>query len=427
MWPAEFFLTAGGADRKTKKHILKRPSASAEQNGADDERAVRLTTIFTMCPECQTGSLHAHETRPGVLIGFHKHRKFEIVAQRCNRKACRAMVLYHYLASSGKRTNLAKMSDLTDGVLMVRPGVAFDLEYVRYHAGLHFRAFVSARSVAWVHEETFGEVPSPDSFRRDLLLAILLFRTMSELGPLGLERSIHVVSRSSRQRVDVDADAIEVFKKNLHNEVFLGKHPNNVTEISIDGNEKVALKGCAMVRKRSGRPSTRSDKNCRENGWLMAVDPRTQRVLGVRPMDVPENNAMVKDLLSNILPACPMANCVVYDRMCRVDKALKADGGFKQVKFFCTDRFHGRGHHHSCPCSPQHNTRIDRRLRGVNTSASERVFSSDTQFFLVLVYCKLHNQVLDQARHDNHLPPLSVVMKRPSRPYPCRSANEQES
>ena len=69
------------------------------------------------------------------------------------------------------------------------------------------------------------------------------------------------------------------------------------------------------------------------------------------------------------------------------------------------DIWHGCKHRNTCPRSPRHIRRLKKRLQGVNTSCSERVFSwfrnyartldkmePTVLYFLVLLFTKTHNE-----------------------------------
>ena len=96
------------------------------------------------------------------------------------------------------------------------------------------------------------------------------------------------------------------------------------------------------------------------------------------------------------------------------------------------DKFHGKMHSRTCPCNPWHRPDLASRIRKVNTSVAEQIFAwfrgyaatfnnmrPARHHFLVLVYCKRHNEMMD-AGDSNHLNPYAkIVKKRPAGSYGC--------
>ena len=258
-----------------------------------------------------------------------------------------------------------------------------------------------------------------DPFRRDLFQAMVLYRAIAELEGVDGHRNVHVQTNALRPRVVLDEIALNKYSDHLHYSVFPGKEQDSTAELCIDDHEKVAMScTCDPSRKRAGRPSTTSSKETRTNGWLMVVSPSTMRVVGVSPIEQPENKAMVVKLFSDILPNFPKVDCLIYDRMCRILPAMTTNTAFGKIKYFVVDRFHAKKHSADCPCSPINVKRLGRRIKGVNTSACEQVFSwfrnyartlnsvhPRTHFFLVLLYCRLHNELVDTRKEVDHLPP----------------------
>ena len=164
----------------------------------------------------------------------------------------------------------------------------------------------------------------------------------------------------------------------------------------------------------------------------MAVDPKDSRVLGVLQQRCPENNQLKLELMTRIAPNFPMCDCLIHDRNCSFENAAKAEEELKGIKYFPIDRFHGMKHCPTCKNSPQNVPRLERRLKGVNTSVSEQVFSWFRNYarilnemkpkiheFLVLYFCKLHNAVV-KADGTKHLNPYSACNKKKnSTSYPC--------
>jgi hypothetical protein len=82
------------------------------------------------------------------------------------------------------------------------------------------------------------------------------------------------------------------------------------------------------------------------------------------------------------------------------------------------------GHNKACKNSPLNVPRLKRRLKGVNTAVAEQVFSWFRGYarvfnemralrhkFLVLYYCRLHNQLVD-VKNTSHLNAYSANKSR---------------
>ena len=83
---------------------------------------------------------------------------------------------------------------------------------------------------------------------------------------------------------------------------------------------------------------------------------------------------------------------------------------------------HAKRHSDTCPCNPCHIRRLKLRLKGVNTQAAEQTLSwfkgysrilSEMSLlrhkFMVLYFCKLHNQYIAERRAE-YLPPMAAVV-----------------
>lgn len=216
----------------------------------------------------------------------------------------------------------------------------------------------------------------------------------------------------------------------------------SVKEIAVDGHEKIATKCYHEAPARGGRPRKDGHVKLFYNGWFMATHPGTGVILGLFEMKDPENSDVALNLVQNLLPHYPKVDAVLYDRACSIFKKAKNTQDLKPVKFWCVDKFHAKGHCNKCKCSPSVVPAIDKRLKRVNTSISEQVFSwfrgySSTfnsmnakhQRFYVLAYSRRHNhlQKLDDMQHLNPwsarkstLKRAGVLQKPASRKYKCR-------
>ena len=85
----------------------------------------------------------------------------------------------------------------------------------------------------------------------------------------------------------------------MYSEIFPPDNPEDITELAIDGNEKVIVK-CGednAPSKRAGRPPARKKLKPFSNGWLMISAPSTDGIVAVEYMHKPEcNEAKIRSL-----------------------------------------------------------------------------------------------------------------------------------
>ena len=122
-------------------------------------------------------------------------------------------------------------------------------------------------------------------------------------------------------------------------------------------------------------------------------------------------------------------NAFIMDRACAFAPSAQED--FKQIKYWVVDSFHAQKHKKACPCNPLHVTRLAKRVKGVNMSAAEQVFSWFRNYakllnearalrhtFKVLYFVKEHNAAV-QAKKAVYLNKFQTVSKKISTPYAC--------
>ena len=141
---------------------------------------------------------------------------------------------------------------------------------------------------------------------------------------------------------------------------------------------------------------------------------------------------------------CTQKDTLVYDRMCKLSKSLSQSTFGKRFKFQSVDLWHSSKHSKTCANSPLNVRKLELRIRNVNTSICEQTFSwfrgyaatfnsmsSAHHRFMVLNYCKRHNDCMDVG-NVNHLNMYSkhstrkachtkpkLVRKRPASSYQC--------
>ena len=120
-----------------------------------------------------------------------------------------------------------------------------------------------------------------------------------------------------------------------HEVAVTKKEWQRVQEIVIDGHQKVAAKCIGNPPAHTGRPRKDREPPSRQNGWFMAVDPKSSLVLAVTNMENPENNAVAKKIVIQAVSKAPHINCIIYDRMCACYQQLGRETALKKIKFWC--------------------------------------------------------------------------------------------
>ena len=330
---------------------------------------------------------------------------------------------------NGNKRNTLHPDDLTaEGVLFENSNLAFTLAYLRYHGSLHDRGFLSTNAIAWCYKDLHGADSVVAHFHERHNTALFLYLAMQELAPL--KRHLNIIIDD-----EVSPGALAAYDAHLHHNVFPPADCSQVRELSGDGHEKVITKVCCPPKKRAGAPNkTRTTPKPYTNGWFFLVHPGSHRILSVVSQFEPEGNDTVNVALEKVLMHYPKANTFIYDRNCAYAPSASKRPALKQLKFYAIDRMHGAKHNKRCKHAPQNSKRLRRRLNGVNTSASEQVFSWFRGYastvnemrelrhrFLVLYYAKRHNEQV--ARGDTeHLNAHSAASKkkRAIRGYPCK-------
>ena len=224
---------------------------------------------------------------------------------------------------------------------------------------------------------------------------------LQEFEPIGCHMGIVIGA-------ELTQSTLETYDAHVHQHLFPPANPSLVREIAGDGHEKVAARCAGAAGKHAGRPRKlrRALKIPKTNGWFMLTCPRTGRVLGVEEQTEPENNHVKLNTLAKVLPLYPNCDCFIHDRNCSFEDFAREHDELKQLKVFPVDRLHATRHVPTCKNSPLTVRRLKTRVKGINTSVSEQVFSWFRGYarvlnsmgglrhkFLVLVYCKRRNDL----------------------------------
>ena len=311
--------------------------------------------------------------------------------------------------------------------------------YLACHDALHFRGFLSTVALTWAcKEHLFNTDEVPYRFRKSYDTGCHLYVVTHEMEDM-VRKSGKQVDRDRRFDIDVD-DAIspsivDMYDQWLHQQVFPPLRKAKVSELVVDGHAEVLVKsrGGEDPPRRVGRPRADGAKMQFGNGWLMAVDPRTPRILSISAMDAPENNQVAFEAVERVIRLYPNMDCIVYDRACEMLPAARQRPLLKQVKMFAVDKFHAQKHGATRRCSPLKVRRIHTRFREENTSAAEQVFtwfrgyaatlnsaSSHHHWFVALYLCRKRNDLITSSGAD-HMNPYGNVrkLKRATEPYGC--------
>jgi hypothetical protein len=239
---------------------------------------------------------------------------------------------------------------------------------------------------------------------------------------------------------EISDEALNIYEKWCHETLFVPSNPNAVKGLCGDGHEKVMVKlgSCEQAPKRGGRPRTDRRSKRFNNGWFMVSDAGSGHIVSVKPMVNPENYDVVFSAIERVIDFYPKADMFIYDRACKTVKKGLLRPKLKQIKTWCVDKFHAKkGHSDRCACSPYNHKHLMKKLKGMNTSTSEQIFSWFRGYassfnnmrpcrhrLMVLYYCGKHNHMLQEG-DTQHLNPFSArkqkfVIKKKSVSYHCR-------
>lgn len=401
-------------------------------------------------PGCVAELRCVAEEIPADLISFNGAEKvIHRVKRCCDRAHCGTRYHYNYRWIGARKLNTVSVEDVS--VLFVNGGLAFDINFIRYHEALAFRGYLSSRAIAWASEKVLCGGAIRYDLAKRITDAKMLFLAMEEFQALeaarpsaakGLLRSIEVGNEVTQASLDMYDDW-------LHATQFPPKSKKHVTHFVMDGHQKVMSRLCAgeATPKRGGFPRKFTPKQF-TNGWFMIMDPQSHHVISMTTMHHPENNDVVTRSLEKIVNLYPNANCGIYDRACKyIGDAKKSKLIAKRIKYWSVDpSLHAKGHAKTCPCNPLYVKILAKAVKGVNDQICEQTFSWFKGFasvlnnmsplrhrFLVLNYCHQHNSNLRKGTVD-YLSPFSrkrckrgVAKKPSSNPYYCRTGNAAPS
>jgi len=382
-----------------------------------------VTTPLTKC-SCG-GALHKHreiQAKCHDLIGV---TDIVHITKECCRRDCRTQYSYNFKVVDGSKINTVSLKDLREKVLFISTDRCFTLRYLEMSENLLFRGFVSSGAFAWSYKETFGSQDVVVQFHKQHNHALFYFMTVKEFEKVNMNKEIIIED-------EVSEPALTKYSNYLHTHEYPPAQRNLVTELVGDGHQKVLTKMCAATSKKSKRSKKNRKKKCKKNkhkrfnhGWFMVIDPRSKRIVSVRRQVNPENNAVVSASLEKVLWLYKKCDTFVMDRVCKYKKEGQSRAKLQQLKNYIVDKWHAKkGHNKRCTCSPCVHPRLNRRLRGVNTSICEQTFSwfrgyartfnelrSQRHEFIVHYFSAKHNTLVAAGDLD-HLNAYSTDSKK---------------
>lgn len=373
----------------------------------------KLSTSHTLCDCGGSLSTGGGKEFDAYMYGFDGVQKVRHATKRCSVKSCRSTYAYNFKWSKSSRVNTVKLDDVD--VLFVTDKTCFKKDYLAYHETLQFRGYLSSRAIAFAGAEHLFEGDGVMVEKRIAVMymdARFLMLAMQEFEQLG-DPYLYAI-KVGEEVTEADVKAYDV---HLHSNAFPAPSSDLVRELACDGHEKVMKKigRCgALPTKRAGKPrKNRQAPVPYGNGWFMVSDPRTGRVLAVEEQFEPENMTVVLGALTKALQQHENVNCILYDRACMMMPQATGLSAFKGIKYYCVDKWHAKKHNKKCACNPGVHRRLKMRLKSVNTSVAEQVFSWFRGFartfnelrparhhFLVLYYCRKHNKMIEDRRAD---------------------------
>ncbi|CAJ1399562.1 unnamed protein product [Effrenium voratum] len=264
-----------------------------------------------VCEGCN-GKLIFHLSVEAVLYDLGGPAEIYHEQKNCTARNCRASYGYNYRWEDGQKINALKTEEFEDGVLFVNSKKAFSLKYLQYHEELLFCGHLSHAAVSHAYQTVHAESDAEVVGRFHKLHATALFYHMAvrDFGCLGLHKEIIIDDEVSDQHFDL----YEAF---CHSSVFPPTKRNQVKALVMDGNQKLKMQCSEAPMKRGGRPRRSKDTvGTYTNGWMLACDPGSGRILSLQSMHEPENNEVAGQCVEKVVWLYPKMDCIIYDRPC---------------------------------------------------------------------------------------------------------------
>jgi hypothetical protein len=382
----------------------------------------RFVTPLNRCVCGKALQMKESDAVDATLYDCHQAEKVQHIRKRCR---CGMSYSHNFTWVGGSKVNTVNLN-MVDA-LFVSSSVGFTKTFLEYHVRLHYRGYLSSRAILWAGNGCIWDSHCVDDrWWKSFNDARFLLVAMKEFEGLPDHKHLHAL----RIGEVIPEVALRDLDNHIHTHDFPPAQADSVSAFAMDGHEKVTVRACGTTLqpiKRAGRPRTkktaRTGKRPYTCGWFMISNPADGTVLSVEEQKTPENNLVKKKCISKVIHLYKSVDAIIHDRCCSLMPDCTSNGLFAQIRFWSIDKWHGAKHKVTCKCRPQSNRRLARRLRGMNTSVSEQVFSwfrnyartmnelrPDRHRLLVLHYCKLHNHMI-RTGDRSHLNQYSVLQR----------------
>ena len=305
-----------------------------------------LTTC--VCAGC-SGALTAHLDVESVLYTLEGPVPVIHRQKQCAARNCRTCYAYNYRWSNGQKINTVALSDLPEDILFVNPKKAFSLRYLQYHEELLFRGHLSSRAVSDAYHTVHSDRDSHivQDFHKLHNTGLFYYMAVREFEVINVHTSIVIDD-------ELNPTHLDLYESLCFASLFPPPDRRKVTALVIDGHQKVKMQCEEAPTKRAGRPrKSLTTVGNYTNGWMVACDPTSGRILGLTSMFEPEDNEVASRTIEKILWLYPKMDCLVYDRACSFKACAENNEDLQQIQFYCVDAFHAYTHSKNCPCNPR--------------------------------------------------------------------------
>ncbi|CAK9091926.1 Uncharacterized protein SCF082_LOCUS43283 [Durusdinium trenchii] len=207
---------------------------------------------------------------------------------------------------------------------------------------------------------------------------------------------------------------LDLYDSFCHSSTFPPHKRQQVKTLVLDGNQKLKMQCDMAPMKRAGRPrKSEHTTGHYTNGWMLACDPKSGRIISLQVMHEPEGNEVATLAVENVIWLYPKLDCLVYDRACAFKSCGESNEALNQIGYYVVDGFHSHGYR----------KKLEKRIHKENTSICEQVFSWFRNFspiinemrahrhkFFLLLLSKRHNESIEAGNirylHPTRLPNL---------------------
>ena len=247
---------------------------------------IEITTPLTCCAECQA-PLARRDYVSARLYTLGGMKEVTCVSKRCSSKSCRVTHHYNFRSVETHKYHTLALEDME--YIFINSKVGFTIDFLDYHAALQFRGPLSNNAIEYAQMESLWEDPQQHyRWHREYADAQLYYMVLQEAS--NMWSSLQKVPYLQKMRsIDLQNPLTQEFLLSYrswwHEVAVTKKEWQRVQEIVIDGHQKVAAKCIGNPPAHTGRPRKDREPPSRQNGWFMAVDPKSSLVLAVTNME----------------------------------------------------------------------------------------------------------------------------------------------